>query len=1173
MRRSPLLFLTLSLLLISIYPISTVIAGCDPNAPITRISVASDGTQGNGSSSSGDISSDGNYVVFQSFASNLVANDGNQSADIFVYNRQTCTTTRVSINPNGMEFSGDSWSPSISSNGDYVAFHTGGQVYIHSRVTNTTSLVSSALNAAPGNAESVYASVNGNGESVAFESVSTDLVNGDTNNASDIFIRDQQMTRVSVSSNGIEGNGLGASLPSVSDDGRYIVFHAFSNNLVVNDSNNVSDIFVHDRQLSTTRRISVSTNGTQGNGTSLYGSISGNGRYIAFYSEADNLVVGDTNDKPDIFIHDVQTGVTSRISISSSGEQSNDGSIGSSLSHDGHFVAFSSSATNIITGDTNNSCDLDGDLIFAENCPDAFIHNRQTGQTIRISVGLGGIQGNLATQSPVVSSNGQFAVFSSNASNLVAGDTNGTADVFLVSVVFPSLPVFSVTKTADTNDGTCDADCSLREAITAANANPSSTVNIPAGTYTITRTGADEDNNTTGDFDINAIMTITGAGASTTIIDGNDLDRIFHITGNFSVNISGVTVRNGYLADNVAGAGILNPTGRLNLNAVVVTENSALFGQGGGISCDDGSSLSITDSTISYNTARFFGGGIQCMGTITILNSILTFNETTDAGFPGGGAIYHYTLQDSPLTITSSTISNNTAADIGGVYSFVDTGNSLTLTDSIVSNNTGGVFIFGGSITNTTFSGNNSTRPGGAVFVGDGVGTITDSIFENNTSTVGGGAVAIEVGAITNITDSSFTNNSAEDGGSALFIKGGLTLSGSTLSNNTVPTASEYGGAIFIDADGSATIQDSTFDNNASSYGGAIWNYSQQANALEIFRSTFSNHTTGAVNTNGGTITDSTFLNNTTTFYGAAISSYDSLTISRSLFVNNIGDSVLGIGAVWLQHGDNQILNSTFSGNSGFRGGAVYVGNDQSAPNEPRTNLTITHSTLSSNTVSDVGGGIYAAYNADVILRANILNVNAGGNCALSVTPGGIITSTGYNISSDASCNPYFTAIGDLNNTNPLLAALANNGGLTQTMALLAGSPALNRVPSANCTLSVDQRGFVRPVGSGCDSGAYESNSTPAPLPSEAPQRNYFTTSTPTLTWSRVTTAASYIIEVDTDRNFTAPFAFRATGVTTTSITTTSLTDGTYYWRVRMVNASGVPGMWSLIDSFVVDVP
>jgi len=579
-----------------------------------------------------------------------------------------------------------------------------------------------------------------------------------------------------------------------------------------------------------------------------------------------------------------------------------------------------------------------------------------------------------------------------------------------ISAVIAAPTTYTVTKTADTNDGTCDADCSLREAITAANANSGSTVNIPSGTYTITRAGADEDNNATGDFDINAVMTITGAGASTTIIDGNDLDRIFHITGNFSVNISGVTVRNGYLADNVTGAGILNPTGMLNLNAVVVTENSAPFGRGGGISCNDGSSLSITDSTISYNTARFFGGGIQCMGTITILNSILTFNETTDAGLPGGGAIYHFTLQDSPLTITSSTISNNTAADIGGVYSYVDTGNSLTLTDSIVSNNTGGVLIFGGSITNTTFSGNNSTRHGGAILVGDGTASIMGSTFVNNTSTVGGGAVA---------------------------------------------------------ALGSVTISNSSFSANSSPKGTVM-----------------------------------------------------------------AGDDVEGSD----QTHDLNLIHTTFA-------------------NAP------------------AGGGVYMTDRATVTSFATIFGNNMGGNCVFSPTPGGVITSMGYNISSDASCNLYFTAAGDLNNTNPLLAALANNGGLTQTMALLAGSPAINRVPSANCTLLVDQRGIARPVGSGCDSGAYESNSTPAPLPSEAPQRNYFTTSTPTLTWSRVTTAASYIIEVDTDRNFTAPFAFRATGITSTSITTDPLPDGTYYWRVRMVNANGIPGMWSLVDSFVVDVP
>ena len=160
---------------------------------------------------------------------------------------------------------------------------------------------------------------------------------------------------------------------------------------------------------------------------------------------------------------------------------------------------------------------------------------------------------------------------------------------------------FVVTKTADAADGTCDADCSLREAIIAANSAPGDdTITVPAGTYTLTIAGTSEDAAATGDLDINSNITINGAGAGTTIIDGGALDRVFHVSGAFAVNISGVTVRNGRISDH-NGGGIWNDSGTLTITNCTFSGNSA--GAGGGMWNYFGT-LTITNSTFSDNSAQ-----------------------------------------------------------------------------------------------------------------------------------------------------------------------------------------------------------------------------------------------------------------------------------------------------------------------------------------------------------------------------------------------------------------------------------------------------------------------------------------------------------------------------------------------------------------------------------------
>ena len=341
---------------------------------ISRVSVASDGTQGDFQSLSPSISADGRYIAFQASARNLVSGDTNGKQDVFVHDRQTSSTSRVSVASDGTQGDGSSLEPSISADGRYVVFH----------------------------------------------SHSTNLVSGDTNSNPDVFVHDRQTSttsRVSVASDGTQGNGL-SQASSLSADGRYVVFQSVANNLVLSDTNNNADIFVHDRQSLSTILVSVASDGTQGNSFSTTPSISADGRYVSFGSNASNLVSGDTNDLTDVFVHDLQTSATTLVSVASDGTQGRDISQTSSISADGRYVFFNSSATNLVSGDTNGFTDV-------------FVHDRQTSVTTLVSVATDGTQGGGASSGVFVSADGRYVAFHSEATNFVSGDTNDARDIFI----------------------------------------------------------------------------------------------------------------------------------------------------------------------------------------------------------------------------------------------------------------------------------------------------------------------------------------------------------------------------------------------------------------------------------------------------------------------------------------------------------------------------------------------------------------------------------------------------------------------------------------------------------------------------------------------------------------------------------------------------------------------
>jgi YVTN family beta-propeller protein len=403
----------------------------------TRVSVATNGAEANNGSHRSSISSaDGRYVAFLSDASNLVSGDTNGVTDIFVRDRQTNQTSRVSVASNGTQANNASDKPFISADGRYVVFvssasnlvsgDTNGtdDVFVRDRQTNQTSRVSVATGGIQANSYSDELSISADGRYVAFESSATNLVSGDTNNYLDIYVHDRQTnqtSRVSVATNGAEGNNP-SSRPAISADGRYVVFESGASNLVSGDTNGVTDVFVRDRQTNQTSRVSVASNGSQGNSYSwsYTSAISTDGRYVAFSSNASNLVSGDTNGNWDVFVRDRQTNQTSRVSVATGGTQGS-GSFQaghSGISADGRYAVFESYHSNLVNGDTNGTQDI-------------FVHDRQTNQTSRVSVASNGIEANSTSYWPTISGDGRYVAFVSGASNLVSGDTNGYLDIFV----------------------------------------------------------------------------------------------------------------------------------------------------------------------------------------------------------------------------------------------------------------------------------------------------------------------------------------------------------------------------------------------------------------------------------------------------------------------------------------------------------------------------------------------------------------------------------------------------------------------------------------------------------------------------------------------------------------------------------------------------------------------
>jgi len=345
------------------------------NASLARI------VQGNSDVTALSVSTDMTIFAFASAANDLLAGDTNNVSDIFIFNRTSGQTNRASISDDGAQANGASYTPALSADGRYVVF----------------------------------------------ASDATNLVTGDTNGRRDIFVRDLvsgRTTRISVDSAGKQSNGDSFN-PHISAGGGYVVFESDASNLVVNDSNGRRDIFVFDRHTGFIRRVSLGPESVQANRDSSMPVISADGRYVVYESLATNLVTGDTNNATDIFLHDIHSSATRRVSLSANGGEGDGPSTLATISADNNFVAFRSFATNLVADDVNGSWDI-------------FVVSLASNSVEIASRSSDGTQGNPMLSSPDViparahlSSTGRYLVFQSDATNLVPSDSNGKTDIFL----------------------------------------------------------------------------------------------------------------------------------------------------------------------------------------------------------------------------------------------------------------------------------------------------------------------------------------------------------------------------------------------------------------------------------------------------------------------------------------------------------------------------------------------------------------------------------------------------------------------------------------------------------------------------------------------------------------------------------------------------------------------
>jgi Tol biopolymer transport system component len=298
-------------------------------------------------------------------------------------------------------------------------------VYVRDRLLDTTARVSVASDGTQANDGAFDPAISADGTCVAFVSDAANLVAGGPAGADDrIYVHDRGLHTTELVSGALGGGAANNSSeePAISADGRYVAFSSWASNLVASDTLSYRDVFVHDRHLHTTERVSVSTGGAEANQDSSAPSISGDGRFVAFWSAAGNLVEADTLWNDNVFVRDRVLARTEQVSVNTAGGQSDLGVWLPVISSDGRYVVFASQSTDLAANDANGAL------------YDIFLRDRLARVTQLVSLGTGGVAGDGGSgmrSLPVISSDGRFVAYESVATNLVPGDTNGMGDVYL----------------------------------------------------------------------------------------------------------------------------------------------------------------------------------------------------------------------------------------------------------------------------------------------------------------------------------------------------------------------------------------------------------------------------------------------------------------------------------------------------------------------------------------------------------------------------------------------------------------------------------------------------------------------------------------------------------------------------------------------------------------------
>jgi len=727
-----------------------------------------------------------------------------------------------------------------------------------------------------------------------------------------------------------------------------------------------------------------------------------------------------------------------------------------------------------------------------------------------------------------------FVFFSSPFLNLFADNSAGTA--FAVSQSAPlTLIVDSTADAVDATpgDGICadvSGNCTLRAAVMEANASISAdTITLPAGTYTISiaNSAGDENGALTGDLDITDDLTINGAGAAATIIDGGGLDRLLHINPNgsttaLSVSLADLTIQNGSVGSSASfinGGGIFDGSfsdtlslgnctitgnssssegggifsyGTLNVTGGTITGNTATGGVGGGIS---GVNLNLTSTSVTNNSSSGDGAGIHTDGTTTITGATITGNSTTS----GRGAAV---AVRGPAVITDSDLSNNTASSKGGA-----TFNHDSL-----------------SIINCTLNNNSSGWKGGAIYQDeDGDILIKDSMFDGNTADGDGGAIYYE------------NDDSSPDIAVDMF--------NTVISNNS--SGGDGGGIYFDNSSGHMNVVidgNKITKNHADFDGGGM--YIEDIDRNMIIRKT-------SITDNSAGIIGSVTLGNGGGIYNRDGDNIDILESTIS------GNSATGDGGGVYNTESIDFVNSTISGNkAGGNGGGMHLDKSYATNQTNLFSVTISDNTADSDDDGvGSGGGIFHQIDQPGS-PVSIENSIVAGNFTKTTHDGadpdcaGDLTSGGFNLIGDmgTTCAGITDGVnGDIVNAQPRLGSLADNGGPTFTHALQIDSPAVDAGNPAGCAdnqdaiLSADQRGMVRPQGNGCDIGAFEwypyfVSSNIALVYPEDGDTDIGTTAT--FIWKKGATTdgsdASYSILYCTDKSFSgcAPVGVTASGLT-----------------------------------------